>query len=130
MTSPSSLMSYALQVYGQALRSLEEGLAEGSMLKMKDAASMAWEAVVAAVDALILKREGALPRSHFERRRLLAKITESDPELKERGLYDRFVARGRLFRGELLHEDVLDLELFKHEVLKAGELLRLVEERL
>ncbi|MEM4700050.1 MAG: hypothetical protein QXT74_03775 [Candidatus Nezhaarchaeales archaeon] len=130
MASPSALISSALRTYDQALRTLEEALAEGSMLKMKDAASLAWEAVVDAVDALILKLAGSLPRSHFERRRLLMRLTEGDPELAEKGLYDRFVARSRLFRGELLHEDVLDTELFRLEVLKAGELLRIVEGKL
>lgn len=130
METPHSLLSSASQMYRQALKVLEEGLAENSMLKMKDAATRAWEAVIAAADALILKVRGQLPRSHFERRRLLMSLDEGDPELARRGLYDRFMARSRLFKGELLHEDVLDVGLFRFEVLKAGEFLELVKERL
>jgi len=129
-SSPSSLLSRALSLYQESLRLLEEGVGENSMLKMRDAASLAWEAVVEAVDALILKSMGRLPRSHLERRRALRSVEVEAPELAARGLYERFMARSRLFRGELLHEDVLDMDLLRFEVLKAGELLDLVKEGL
>jgi len=129
-SSPSSLLSHALSLYQVSLRLLEEGVGENSMLKMRDAASLAWEAVVEAVDALILKSMGRLPRSHFERRRALRSVEVEVPKLAARGLYERFMARSRLFRGELLHEDVLDMDLLRFEVLKAGELLDLVKEGL
>lgn len=130
LSSPGDLLSHALSLYRESLRLLEEGVVENSMLKMRDAASLAWEAVVEAVDALILSSMGRLPRSHFERRRALRSVEEGAPELAARGLYERFMARSRLFRGELLHEDVLDVDLLRFEVLKAGELLDLVKERL
>lgn len=57
-------------------------------------------------------------------------VESSDPELARRGLYDRFMARTRLFRGELLHEDVIDYGLIRYEVEKAGELLDIVREHL
>jgi len=128
--TPDGLFSSASQMYSQALKVLEEGLAENSMLKMKDAATRAWEAVITAADALILKAMGQLPRSHYERRRLLMSLDGGDPELARRGLYDRFMARSRLFKGELLHEDVLDAGLLRFEVLKAGEFLELIKEKL
>ena len=73
-------------------------------MKMRDAATRAWEAAVSVADALVLKSTGRLPKSHFVRRRLLMSIDAGDPRLARRGLYERFVARSRLFKGELLHE--------------------------
>ncbi|RLF15698.1 MAG: hypothetical protein DRJ97_03195 [Thermoprotei archaeon] len=129
-SSSESLLSSALSLYREALRCLEEGVRENSMIKMKDAATRAWEAVTQAVDALIFKRSSQLPRSHYERRRLLMYIESEDPELSRRGLYERFVARSRLFKGEMLHEDIIDTGLIRYEVEKAGELLELVKEKL
>ncbi len=130
METSDGLISSASQLYKEALKCLEEGVAENSMIKMRDAASRAWEAVIQAADALILKLYSQLPRSHYDRRRLLMSLEGNDPELAKRGLYERFIARSRLFKGELLHEDILDSGLIQFEVKKAGEFLDLVKERL
>jgi len=130
LETSDGLISSASQLYKEALKCLEEGVAENSMIKMRDAASRAWEAVIQAADALILKLYSQLPRSHYDRRRLLMSLEGNDPELAKRGLYERFIARSRLFKGELLHEDILDSGLIQFEVKKAGEFLDLVKERL
>lgn len=65
LSSPDGLMSSAMSLYREALRFLEEGVRENSLIKVKDAATRAWEAVTQAIDALILKRTSQLPKSHM-----------------------------------------------------------------
>jgi len=109
-----------------AFEEFERGLKEGSTLRLRDAAEKAWNAVVQAVNALVLKHEGYVPRTHYERRSALKELERKNPRFRELGFYDRYAARSRLLHGEVFYEGVLDPELLRHEPEKAKEYVELI----
>jgi len=61
----------ALRFFEESIKEFEEGVRENNPYKIRDSAEKAWNAVVQATNALILKFSGKLPSSHWERRRML-----------------------------------------------------------
>lgn len=110
---------------------LEEGLREGDALKVRDAAEKLWNAVVSAANALVLSRTGIVPASHWERRRLLDKIEEEEPEVEKLGLRGRYGAREKYLHEVTFYDGIIDRELLKREVEKVKRFIvdvqRLVE---
>lgn len=106
MDGISELLKSADEFIKLAFREFEEGVAEESSAKLRDSAEKAWNAVVQAADALILKKEGYVPKSHYERRIALRNLEKSDARFREIGIYDRYGARSRLLHGEVFYEGV------------------------
>lgn len=105
MDGVSELLKSADEFIELAFREFEEGIAKKSNVKLRDSAEKAWSAVVQAVNALILKKEGHIPRSHYERRIALRNLEKSNEHLKELGIHDRYGARSRLLHGEVFYEE-------------------------
>jgi hypothetical protein len=81
-------LSSARELYERALREFEEAVARNDVIGIRDA-EKAWNAVVQAINALIVYYTGVTPMSHFERRRKLREFERSVREVGELGLADR-----------------------------------------
>jgi len=121
----------ACRFYEGALREFEEGVRENNAYKIRDSAEKAWNAVVQATNALILKLMGRLPSSHWSVGELEAKL----PEIGKLMLRDRYGARERHLHEMVFYEGNVDVEDVKYELerVKAylndvGEVLRLIKE--
>lgn len=106
MGSVEELLKDSYEFYRAAVMGLEEGIRERNPVKLRDSAEKAWNAVVQAANALILKYLGIIPRSHYERRSALRQLEQRVSELAKLGIYDRYAARGRLLHGEIFYEGV------------------------
>lgn len=127
MENEEKLLEESYGFYNEAIKELEEGIKEGNTIKLCDAAEKAWNAVVQATNALILKRIGFLPKSHYERRRALKEIEDKDKELAKLGIYDRYAARSRLLHGEVFYKGILDHDLLRLEIKKALEFIEIIK---
>ena len=71
------------------------------MLAVRDSAEKAWNAVVQAVNALVLKYMERIPLSRFERRKMLREIEGKDRRVEELGTLDAWPgirsSRGKRF---------------------------------
>ena len=117
------LIGLAEDFYRRACEEFKSSQAKGDTLGIRDSAEKAWNAVVQAVNALILKRVGRLPSSHFERRRILREIEVKDSKVSELGLLDRYMARCKVLHGETFYEGIIDLEQLKTEMEKTKKLM-------
>ena len=97
----------------------------GDLVAARDAAEKAWNAVVQAVDALIMSMTGRRPRSHRERRDLLWEIEKRYPELE--GIYDKYNARFQRLHGEMFYEGAIDLRDLEREIEKVEDMIRKIE---
>ncbi len=80
-----ALLSSARELYERALREFEEAVARNDVIGIRDSAEKAWNAVVQAINALIIYYTGVTPMSHFERRRELRELERSVREVGELG---------------------------------------------
>jgi hypothetical protein len=108
----------ALKFYEESLREFEEGVKESNPYKIRDAAEKAWNAVVQATNALLLKLMGKLPSSHWERRKMLRELEKKLPEVGRLMLRDRYGARERHLHEMVFYEGVIDVEDVKYELEK------------
>ncbi len=98
-----------------------EGKRDSDPLKVRDAAEKAWNAVVQATNALLAKRNFPLPQSHIERRRTLGELERQDPEVRELGLRDRFMARAQSLHEECFYEGYCPVEILERDLEKVKE---------
>ena len=117
----------AWSFFERGVRELEEGLGEGDALKVRDAAEKLWNAVVSAASALALSRTGTVPASYWERRRLLDRIEEAEPEVEKLGLGDRYGARERCLHEMTFYDGIIDPELLRREAEKVKRLIEDVQ---
>ncbi len=127
MEGEEALLKDSYEFYHESIKELEEGVKERSTIKLRDAAEKAWNAVVQAANALILRHAGFTPRSHHERRSALRDIERKIPELAKLAIYDRYAARSRLLHGEVFYEGVFDPDLLKMEIEKVLEFIEIVK---
>jgi hypothetical protein len=122
-----ALLSSARELYERALREFEEAVAGNDVIGIRDSAEKAWNAVVQAINALIVYYTGVTPMSHFERRRKLRELERSVREVGELGLADRYVARFGVLHGETFYEGVIDVEQLRDEMVRVGRIIGDVE---
>ena len=122
-----ALLSSARELYERALREFEEAVARNDVIGIRDSAEKAWNAVVQAINALIIYYTGVTPMSHFERRRKLREFERSAREVGELGLADRCVARLGVLHGETFYEGVIDVEQLRDEMVRVGRIIGDVE---
>ena len=122
-----ALLSSARELYERALREFEEAVARNDVIGIRDSAEKAWNAVVQAINALIIYYTGVTPMSHFERRRKLREFERSVREVGELGLADRYVARFGVLHGETFYEGVIDVEQLRDEMVRVGRIIGDVE---
>jgi hypothetical protein len=118
-----ALLASARELYERALREFEEAVARNDVIGIRDSAEKAWNAVVQAINALIIYYTGVTPMSHFERRRKLRELERSVREVGELGLADRYVARFGVLHGETFYEGVIDVEQLRDEMVRVGRII-------
>jgi len=106
----------AFRFYEEALKEFEEGVRENNAYKIRDSAEKAWNAVVQATNALILRLVGKLPSSHWERRRMLRELEARFPEIGKLMLRDRYGARERHLHEKVFYEGNIDVEDIRYEL--------------
>lgn len=106
----------AKRFYEEALKEFEEGVRRGDPYRVRDAAERAWNAVVQATNALLLKLAGKLPSSHWERRRMLRELEAKMPEVGALMLRDRYGVREGHLREMVFYEGVVDVEDIRYEL--------------
>ncbi|MCR6692635.1 MAG: PaREP1 family protein, partial [archaeon YNP-LCB-003-016] len=104
--------------YEESVREFEEGVKENNSYKIRDSAEKAWNAVIQATNALILKFSGKLPSSHWERRKMLRELEIRLPEMGKLMLRDRYGARERHLHETVFYEGNIDIEDIKYELEK------------
>ena len=105
------------------LREAEEefrrGVESGDLIKVRDAAEKAWNAVVQATNALLLHALGKVPSSHFERRKMLSMLEDKLEVAEKLGFRDRYSARERNLHELTFQEGIVDLDEVRRELKKA-----------
>jgi HEPN domain-containing protein len=122
-----ALLLSARDLYESALRDFEEAIVKNDVIGIRDSAEKAWNAVVQAINALLLHYTGVMPRSHFERRKMLRELERSVREVGELGLSDRYMARFKILHGETFYEGIIDAEQLKDEMVKVKKIIEDVE---
>jgi len=118
-----ALLLSARDLYESALRDFEEAIVKNDVIGIRDSAEKAWNAVVQAINALLLHYTGVMPRSHFERRKMLRELEKSVREVGELGLSDRYMARFKILHGETFYEGIIDAEQLKDEMVKVKKII-------
>ena len=108
----------ARRFFEESIKEFEEGVRENNLYKIRDSAEKAWNAVVQATNALILKLSGKLPSSHWERRRMLRELETRVPEIGKLMLRDRYGARERHLHEMVFCEGNIDVEDIRYELEK------------
>jgi len=117
-----AFINMAEDLYSRAFSEFHDALSRGDILAIRDSAEKAWNAVVQAVNALLLERTSKIPSSHFERR-MLRKIEMKDSDDSRSGILDRYIARYKVLHGGTFHEEIIDVEQLKTEIEKVKILI-------
>ncbi|MBS7638290.1 hypothetical protein KEJ49_05330 [Candidatus Bathyarchaeota archaeon] len=96
-------------------------------IRIRDAAEKLWNATINATNALILSHLGIVPASHWERRKLLDKLEDLNPEVEKLGLRDRYGARERYLHEMTFYEGIIDVEMLERELKKVKEYINDVD---
>jgi len=107
----------------------EKGEGAQSDILIRDAAEKAWNAVLQATNALLLGK--GFPeekiRSHRDRRLALDSLEAKDPQVKDKGLSDRFGAREHRLHERCFYEGEYVTEKVKEDLWKAKEYVEDIE---
>jgi len=106
---------------------LREGIEAGDHYRIRDGAEKLWNAVINATNALILHYLDIVPASHWERRKLLEKLEDLEPEIEKLGFRDRYGARDRYLHQMTFYEGIIDPEMLKREVKKVEKYIEEVK---
>jgi len=104
-----------------AREEFEAAVAKNDVVRIRDSAEKAWNAVVQSTNGLLLALTGKLPLSHYERRVMLRDAEKSNLKVRELGVRDRYMARFRVLHGETFYEGVVDIEELRLELDKVEE---------
>jgi len=68
------LIAMAWEFYERGSKELEEGLRESDEIKVRDGAEKLWNAIINAINALVLSKLNIIPASYWERRKALERL--------------------------------------------------------
>jgi hypothetical protein len=105
----------------RGFKEFEEAVKLNDNVRIRDAAEKLWNATINATNALILSYFDIVPASHWERRRLLEKLEDANPEVKKLGFRDRYGARDRYLHEMTFYDGIIDVEMLRKEVEKVKE---------
>jgi hypothetical protein len=105
----------------RGFKEFEEAVKLNDNVRIRDAAEKLWNATINATNALILSYLDIVPASHWERRRLLEKLEDANPEVKKLGFRDRYGARDRYLHEMTFYNGIIDVEMLRREVEKVKE---------
>jgi hypothetical protein len=111
----------ATRFVNEALREFKAGVNNNDMIKVRDAAKKAWDAVVQVTNALILILYylGKTPSSHWERRRLLSELEKTEPKIEGLGFRDRYSAKEKNLHETIFYEGLVDIDEAEFKLEKA-----------
>ncbi len=104
-----------------ASEEFEAAVAKNDVVRIRDSAEKAWNAVVQSTNALLLALTAKLPLSHYERRVMLRHAEKSNLKVRDLGVRDRYMARLKVLHGETFYEGVVDIEELRLELKKVKE---------
>jgi hypothetical protein len=105
----------------RGFKEFEEAVRLNDQVRIRDAAEKLWNATINATDALILSLLDIVPASHWERRKLLEKLEDTNPEIEKLGFRDRYGARERYLHEMTFYDGIIDVEMLEREVRKVKE---------
>ncbi len=111
------VLETAKEILGYAKEELERAPRLGDILLYRNAADKAFLALVVAVNAYVEAKEGIVPKSHSDMRRVLRRMGREDL----RALYSDLV---RTLHEEALHEGVFQPDEVEYAVRKVEEVIR------
>jgi hypothetical protein len=111
----------------KSVEEFEEGLKTNDQYKICDAAEKMWNAVINAINALILHKLDIVPTSHWERRKLLEKLEDEDPRIEELRIRDRYGARERYLHEMTFYDGIIDIDMLKREISKVEKYIADIE---
>ncbi|NAZ13388.1 MAG: hypothetical protein GU359_04455, partial [Desulfurococcales archaeon] len=111
----------------KSVEEFEEGLKTNDQYKICDAAEKMWNAVINAINALILHKLDIVPTSHWERRKLLEKLENEDPRIEELRIRDRYGARERYLHEMTFYDGIIDIDMLKREISKVEKYIADIE---
>jgi len=119
--------------FKRGTKELKEGIEAKDHYKIRDGAEKLWNATINATNALILYYLDIVPASHWERRKLLEKLEDIEPEVEKLGFRDRYGARDRYLYQMTFYEGIIDPEMLKREIKKVEkyieEVKRLIQKK-
>ncbi len=121
------LIAMAWELYERGSKELEEGLREDDEIKVRDGAEKLWNAIINATNALALSKLNIIPASHWERRKALERLEDTDPSIEALGLRDKYGARERYLHEMTFYDGIVDAEMLKREVVKVKRYIEDVE---
>ena len=104
-----------------AREDFEDAAAKNDVVRIRDSAEKAWNAVVQSTNSLLLALTGRLPLSHYERRVMLRDVEKSNLRVRKLGFRDRYMARFKVLHGETFYEGLVDIEELRLELDKVKE---------
>jgi hypothetical protein len=108
----------------EAIKELERAGREKNAILFRDACEKGWNAVIQATNALFLKRNLPLVKSHWERRKRLEELESSDATVEDLGLFDRFSARDHHLHEQGFYEGIVDVTTLERELKKVSKYIQ------
>lgn len=118
----------AKKFYEEAIKEFEKGEKEKDMMRIRDASEKAWNATLQATDGLIVKKGIDKPRSHYERRKILAELEGIDGEIREKGFRDRYMAREQRLHEDCFYTGICPIPLIEEDIQKVKKYIEDIEE--
>ncbi len=111
----------AREILNYAREELEKALKLNDVFLYRNAADKAFLALIIAVNTYIERKEGIVPRTHSERRRILRKIGKEDL----RALYSDLM---KTLHEEAFYEGIYQPDEVKYAIQKVSEIIDKLEE--
>jgi len=108
----------------EAAKELERAEKENNAILFRDACEKGWNAIIQATNALFIKKNLPLARSHWERCKRLEELETVDRRIEDLGLADRFSARDYHLHEQGFYEGILDPATVKIELKKVERYIK------
>lgn len=124
----SRYVEEAKKLYEEAKKEFEAGKREADFIKIRDACEKAWGSVVLATNELLEKKGVPIAKSSRERREGLDRLEKIDPNVKEKGISDRYSARDNHLHRQGFYEGICEPSLIEPDILKIERYIKDIEE--
>jgi len=113
----------------EAREEFEKGKEQDNIFLIRDACEKGWNAIVQALNALFVKKGiSPLPRSHRERRIKIRELEMADERVRDKGFFDRFMARDHILHERGFCDGDVIIEEIESEFEKVESFIKDVEE--
>jgi len=121
MYEDKSYIEQAEEFYQAALKGFQRGKRLKDDKAIRDAAEKAWNAIVQATNYLFTQAGYPVPKSHFERRKVLIELEDKDEIYKQKAFRDRHMAREQSLHEYCFYEGIYSLRQLKEELQKVKQ---------